>query len=461
MSSRGATRARVRGDRPPRRPASASSRRPRSSRASPRAAAPCRPFAFAASRAARRLLDLGRSARASAGRRTGRSRAPCGRGGAPCPRSRQLERLRVPPDAQLDPRAEPGRAAGSRGRTARCASCGRAPPRGCPSGRPSRRVPCVARSASSRSSSASSAPAARGFRSPAESGARSARRASAEARRAPRGGVRVGASWGIPGEQCEGGRAKGGLYPCGSGPTEGDEAAPLAGYSAHDDTARRPIRPSRRLAALEGYAFDEVKKRVAALRAQGIEPIDFGVGDPTVPTPQVVRERLKTAVDERATSGYPAYQGDPAYRAACAAWMERRFGVALDPEREICATIGSKEAVFHVARGLPRPGRPHPRSLARLPALQARRPLRRGASPGFYPLRRENGFLPDLDAIPDDVADRARAIWVCYPNSPTGRRRRPRLLRAPGREGATATAGSSSPTRPTPRSTSATSRPRP
>ena len=182
---------------------------------------------------------------------------------------------------------------------------------------------------------------------------------------------------------------------------------------------RRPIRPSRRLAALEGYAFDEVKKRVAALRAQGIEPIDFGVGDPTVPTPQVVRERLKTAVDERATSGYPSYQGDPAYRGACAAWMERRFGVALDPEREICATIGSKEAVFHAHEGFLDPG-----DLILVPS-PGYPPYKRGAlfaeaQPWFYPLRRETGYLPDLDAIPADVADRARAIWVCYPNSPTG-----------------------------------------
>src|SRR5262245_56448389 len=111
--------------------------------------------------------------------------------------------------------------------------------------------------------------------------------------------------------------------------------------------ATRPVVPSQRLQKIGGYAFDEVNKRVAALEAQGIKPIDFGVGDPTVPTPALVRERLKTAVDQRATSGYPAYEGDPAYRAAVAAWMQRRFRVALDPATEVCATIGSKEAVFN------------------------------------------------------------------------------------------------------------------
>lgn len=180
-----------------------------------------------------------------------------------------------------------------------------------------------------------------------------------------------------------------------------------------------PLRPAQRLAKLGGYAFDEVQKRVAALEAQGIKPIDFGVGDPTVPTPALVRERLKRAVDERACSGYPAYEGDPAFRQAVAAWMQRRFGVRLDPATQVCATIGSKEAVFNVHEGLVDPG-----DVVLMPS-PGYPPYKRGTQfaegvPWFYPLRRENGFLPDLDAIPDDVARRAKAIWVCYPNSPTG-----------------------------------------
>lgn len=184
-------------------------------------------------------------------------------------------------------------------------------------------------------------------------------------------------------------------------------------------TRTRPEPSSRRLAALGGYAFDEVQKRVDALLAQGIEPVDFGVGDPTVPTPDVVRERLKKAVDERATAGYPAYQGDPAYRAACAAWMSRRFGVDCDPATEVCATIGSKEAVFNVHEALLDPG-----DLVLVPS-PGYPPYKRGAhfaeaESWFYPLDREHDFLPDLDAIPDDVCERAKAIWVCYPNSPSG-----------------------------------------
>jgi LL-diaminopimelate aminotransferase len=184
------------------------------------------------------------------------------------------------------------------------------------------------------------------------------------------------------------------------------------------ETDRR-FRAARRLAAIGGYAFDEVGRRVEALLAAGIRPVDFGVGDPTVPTPALAREAAKRALDARATSGYPAYQGDPGFRRAIARWTERRFGVSLDPDEEICVTIGSKEAVFHVHEGLVDPG-----DVVLCPS-PGYPPYKRGTQfaegrPWFYPLVRGAGFLPDLDAIPAEVAAAARAIWVCYPNSPTG-----------------------------------------
>ncbi len=183
--------------------------------------------------------------------------------------------------------------------------------------------------------------------------------------------------------------------------------------------ADRRFRPSSRLAAIGAYAFDEVGKRVAALEAQGIRPIDFGVGDPTVPTPEIAREEVKRAVDLRATAGYPSYEGDLGFREAIAGWTKRRFGVTLDPATEICVTIGSKEAVFNVHEGLVDPGEV---VLCPSPGYP---PYKRGTAfaegrPWFYPLVRANGFLPDLDAIPASVASKARAIWVCYPNSPSG-----------------------------------------
>ena len=91
-----------------------------------------------------------------------------------------------------------------------------------------------------------------------------------------------------------------------------------------------PIRPSQRLASLSTYAFSAVDDKVAELKSKGVKVIDFGVGDPTLPTPTFIRQALKRAVDARATSGYPSYTGAPEFRKAVAAWTQHRHGVALD-----------------------------------------------------------------------------------------------------------------------------------
>jgi len=179
------------------------------------------------------------------------------------------------------------------------------------------------------------------------------------------------------------------------------------------------IAVSKRLSGLTGYAFAEVDKKVAELRAKGVDIIDFGVGDPTEPTPQVVRDALKAAVDRHASGGYPSYVGSTEYRNAIAAWTKRRFNVSLDPETEISASIGAKEAVFNFPEAFVNPGDvvicPNP----------GYPPYSRGtrfAEGEVYSvaLKKENGFLPDLDSIPSDVAGRARLMWINYPNNPTG-----------------------------------------
>lgn len=179
------------------------------------------------------------------------------------------------------------------------------------------------------------------------------------------------------------------------------------------------VRASRRVASLGAYAFAEVDAAVERLRAGGADVIDFGVGDPTDPTPSLVREALKGAVDARARSGYPSYVGDPGFRAAAAAWMERRFGVALDPATEVTSNIGSKEAVFHFPLALVDPG-----DLVLVPSPgyppYSRGTLFAGGTPWFYPVRASDGWLPDLAAIPPEVARRARILWINYPNSPSG-----------------------------------------
>jgi LL-diaminopimelate aminotransferase len=176
---------------------------------------------------------------------------------------------------------------------------------------------------------------------------------------------------------------------------------------------------AERIRTLPDYPFAVISARVAELRANGIEPVDFGVGDPTLPTPETVRARLKVAVDERAAAGYPSYVGDPGFRQAAAAWLERMHGVFLDPGTQVTTTIGSKEGIFHLPLGFLDPG-----DVALCPSPgyppYVRGTLFAGGVPHFFPLRKKNGYLPDLDAIPDNVAGKARILWLCYPNAPCG-----------------------------------------
>jgi LL-diaminopimelate aminotransferase len=176
---------------------------------------------------------------------------------------------------------------------------------------------------------------------------------------------------------------------------------------------------AERVRTLPAYPFALIDEEVEKLRRAGVQPVDFGVGDPTIATPELVRERLKTAVDERACSGYPSYVGSLEFREAAAAWMERRFGVRLDPATQVTSTIGSKEGIFHFPLAFVDPG-----DVVLCPSPgyppYARGTRFAGGRPFFFPLERRNGYLPDLDAIPRDVAARARILWLCYPNAPTG-----------------------------------------
>ena len=176
---------------------------------------------------------------------------------------------------------------------------------------------------------------------------------------------------------------------------------------------------SDKLKILTGYAFAEVDKEVTKLMQAGITPIDFGVGDPKEPTPELIREAIKKAVDERKSSGYPSYIGTDEYRQSLAKWCKRRFGISLDHQKEITSTIGAKEAVFNFPETflnprdyviMPNPGYP---------------PYERGTlfaegKPYFVPLLEENEFLMGLGNIPKDVVKKAKILWINYPSNPTG-----------------------------------------
>src|SRR4051794_5771588 len=165
------------------------------------------------------------------------------------------------------------------------------------------------------------------------------------------------------------------------------------------------------------YPFVRLGEARAAAEARGVDVIDFGIGEPREKTPSFIRRALAEAVELEPVSSYPAAAGLPETRAAIAAWTERRFGSTLDPDTEIVPTLGSKELVFGLAQvvggpgavvAVPTPGYPVP----------ARGALFAGAGVVEVPLRADNGWLPDLDDVPEDVD----LLWLNYPNNPTGAR---------------------------------------
>jgi LL-diaminopimelate aminotransferase len=179
------------------------------------------------------------------------------------------------------------------------------------------------------------------------------------------------------------------------------------------------IEPSRRLQGIGSYAFAEVDRKVEELRAKGITPIDFGVGDPTAPTPALIRQAAASGLERRKSSGYPSYIGDIEFREAVAGWVQRRFGLIVDPENEISSTVGSKEAVFNFHEGILNPG-----DVVLCPS-PGYPPYTRGTLfaegvPYRVPIRKENDFLVDFSEIPEEVARKAKLLWLNYPNSPSG-----------------------------------------
>src|SRR5215472_14078925 len=161
------------------------------------------------------------------------------------------------------------------------------------------------------------------------------------------------------------------------------------------------------------YPFTQLEEERRRLLAAGVDVIDFGKGDPNEPTDPMIRQALVDALPERAP--YPLAQGLPELRAAAGGWLERRFGVSVDPDTEIVPTYGSKEAIFSLAQVLDVGGQVVAFGEPAYPVYE-RGAAFAGASVRTLPLRRENGFLPDLDELDDDVA----LVWVNYPHNPTG-----------------------------------------
>jgi LL-diaminopimelate aminotransferase len=176
---------------------------------------------------------------------------------------------------------------------------------------------------------------------------------------------------------------------------------------------------ANRIEKLPPYLFAQISKKVAEKKAQGIDVISFGIGDPDLPTPPHILDALTAAAREPANHRYPETEGLPEFRQAVADWYERRFSVRLDPEKEVLSLIGSKEGIGHVALCFIDPG-----DVALVPdpayPVYAIGTMFAGGETYTLPLIEENDFLPDLDAVPADLASRAKVLWLNYPNNPTG-----------------------------------------
>ncbi len=179
------------------------------------------------------------------------------------------------------------------------------------------------------------------------------------------------------------------------------------------------MKPSKRLERIPPYAFAELERKIAAKRAAGVDVISLGIGDPDRPTPPLIVEAMQEAVSEPETHKYPSNRGREDFRAAVRDFYERRFDVVLDPEREIIPALGAKEAIFNLNLAFLDPG---DYALAADPGypVYTGGPWLAGAEPVLMALQPELGFVPDLGAIDEDIARRAKLMYLSYPNNPTG-----------------------------------------
>lgn len=179
------------------------------------------------------------------------------------------------------------------------------------------------------------------------------------------------------------------------------------------------MQPAKRLDNVPMYVFAAHGARLRKLAAEGLDIIRLDIGQPDMPPPGFIIEALQKAASDPKKHGYAGYVGTPRLKSAVAGYYQRRFGVSLDPNTEVLPLIGSKEGLANIALAwldpgdlaiVPDPGYPTYQMGARMA----------GAEVYFVPLQARLGWLPDLQAIPTAVAQRARLMWICYPNNPTG-----------------------------------------
>ena len=179
------------------------------------------------------------------------------------------------------------------------------------------------------------------------------------------------------------------------------------------------MRLSKRVENLPPYLFVEINRKIAEKKAKGEAIISFAIGDPDIPTPPHIIDRLCQAARDPVNHRYPESDSLPELRQAMAGWYQRRFGVSFDPDKEVLPLIGSKEGIGHIAfcfidsgdiALVPDPGYP----------VYSVSVMLAGGELYYMPLTEEKDFLPDLEAIPDHILKKAKLLWINYPNNPTG-----------------------------------------
>jgi LL-diaminopimelate aminotransferase len=179
------------------------------------------------------------------------------------------------------------------------------------------------------------------------------------------------------------------------------------------------MRFAKRLNLVPPYLFAELERKVEEKRREGVDVISLGIGDPDLPTPAAVIRALQEEAAAQRTHQYPTNRGLDAFRDAVAAFYDDRFGVRIDAATDVVPVLGGKEGVAHIAFACLDPGDV---ALAPEPGYPpyTSGPLFAGADIHYLPLRAENEFMPDLDAVPADIAGRANLLFLNYPNNPTG-----------------------------------------
>ena len=179
------------------------------------------------------------------------------------------------------------------------------------------------------------------------------------------------------------------------------------------------MKMAKRVENLPPYLFVEISRKIAEKRAKGEDVVSFGIGDPDMPTPAHIIERLCQAAQDPANHRYPETEGLPELRRSIAEWYKKRFDVSLDPDKEVVPLIGAKEGVAHIALCFIDPG-----DIALVPdpgyPVYSVGTMLVGGEPYYMPLTEKNHFLPDLKSIPEDVLKKSKLIWINYPNNPTG-----------------------------------------